>query len=155
MAGKHNISDPQEQQRKLDEMREKVKQKPEKKEATPVFKQREQMSEKLPEEVEEAKKEALIQEEAEKIARDENPETKAFASLAKWFVTICICQIPIVGFIYLLCLALFPSVDRGRKNFARAFLIYGLLVLLVAALVVYIIYALGTDFLDNILSYVK
>ncbi|MCR5202501.1 MAG: hypothetical protein K6D02_05370 [Lachnospiraceae bacterium] len=76
-------------------------------------------------------------------------------TVGDWFITVCCIQIPVVGLIILLILAFYPkNINPSKKAYARAYLIYRILVWCLAALVLYILYLAGADFVDNALSYI-
>lgn len=76
-----------------------------------------------------------------------------FAEVGEWFQTICFVSIPVFGFFYLLICLLRKKVPREKKNFLLAFLLYQILVLIIAAAVLFAIYQTGLDFVDAILKY--
>lgn len=72
-----------------------------------------------------------------------------------WFQTICYMNIPIIGFIYVLVLAFSKKTSEERKDFARGYLIYKVLVWILAIALLYCLYKLGLGFVDGILSFIK
>ena len=72
-----------------------------------------------------------------------------------WFQTICYMNIPIIGFIYVLVLAFSKKTSEERKDFARGYLIYKVLVWILAIVLLYCLYKLGLGFVDGILSFIK
>lgn len=72
-----------------------------------------------------------------------------------WFQTICYMNIPIIGFIYLLVLAISKKTPEERKDFARGYLIYKVLVWILAIVLIYCLYKLGLEFVDGMLSFIK
>ena len=52
-------------------------------------------------------------------------------SVGSWMLTLLLCGIPLVGFIYLLVLAFGSSAAPSKRNFARAALIWALIALVV------------------------
>ena len=52
-------------------------------------------------------------------------------SVGSWMLTLLLCGIPLVGFIYLLVLAFGSSAAPSKRNFARAALIWSLIALVV------------------------
>ena len=73
------------------------------------------------------------------------------ASVHSWFFTLMCMNVPIAGWIYLFYLA-FNRKNTGRRNFARAYLLYKLLFfLLSAALLAALVYA-GMQVADKVLD---
>ncbi|MDO5349197.1 MAG: hypothetical protein Q4E86_04575 [Lachnospiraceae bacterium] len=68
-----------------------------------------------------------------------------------WFNTFMIMNIPIIGWLYLLILA-FGKKDQ-RKDFAKAYLIYKLVFLLVALAIIALLLHVGMDAADQLLQY--
>lgn len=68
-----------------------------------------------------------------------------------WFNTFMIMNIPIIGWLYLLILA-FGKKDQ-RKDFAKAYLIYKLVFLLVALAIIALLLRVGMDAADQLLQY--
>lgn len=76
-------------------------------------------------------------------------------SVSEWFLSVCWIKIPVVGFIYVLVLALSKKTHPAKKNFARGYLIYRCLVLILSVTVLYVLYQVGLSFIDELLSFVK
>lgn len=68
-----------------------------------------------------------------------------------WFNTFMIMNIPIIGWLYLLILA-FGKKDQ-RKDFAKAYLIYKLVFLLVALAIIALLLHVGMEAADQLLQY--
>ena len=68
-----------------------------------------------------------------------------------WFNTFMIMNIPIIGWLYLLILA-FGKKDQ-RKDFAKAYLIYKPVFLLVALAIIALLLHVGMDAADQLLQY--
>lgn len=68
-----------------------------------------------------------------------------------WFNTFMIMNIPIIGWLYLLILA-FGKKDQ-RKDFAKAYLIYKLVFLLIALAIIALLLHVGMDAADQLLQY--
>ena len=64
------------------------------------------------------------------MAYDEFPEYPD-ESVGSWMLTLLLCGIPLVGFIYLLVLAFGSGAAPSKRNFARAMLIWALIALVV------------------------
>lgn len=71
-----------------------------------------------------------------------------------WFFTFMCMNIPIAGWIYLLYLA-FNKKKTDRRYFARAYLFYKLLFLLVAAVILGILLYFGLQVMDQLLDYME
>lgn len=76
------------------------------------------------------------------------------APVSKWFFTFMCMNIPIVGWIYLFYLA-FSKKVTNRRSFARAYLFYKLVFLLVGILILGILIYIGMDLLDQLLAYME
>lgn len=76
------------------------------------------------------------------------------APVSKWFFTFMCMNIPIVGWIYLFYLA-FSKKVTNRRSFARAYLFYKLVFLLVGILILGILVYIGMDLLDQLLAYME
>lgn len=74
-------------------------------------------------------------------------------SVSQWFLSICWLKIPVIGFFYALMLALGRRTPEEKRNFARGYLLYRALVLLLAATILYVVYRVGLDFIEQLLSY--
>lgn len=78
-----------------------------------------------------------------------------FAEVGRWFQTICWLKIPIIGFIYMIKLALSRKTPTDKKNFILGYLMYKVLVWLLAVILVYCLYKVGLDFIDGMLQFVS
>jgi hypothetical protein len=76
-------------------------------------------------------------------------------SVSQWFLSVCWMKIPVFGFIYVLVLALHPGTHPAKKNFARGYLIYRILVWLLALTILYVLYHIGLNLVDQVLSFVQ
>ncbi len=76
-------------------------------------------------------------------------------SVSEWFLSICWIKIPVIGFIYALTLALNKKTHLAKRNFARGYLIYRCLVLILSVTILYVLYQVGLSFIDELLSFVK
>ena len=65
-----------------------------------------------------------------------------------------IMNLPIIGWIYLLILALKKNGDQ-RKDFARAYLVYKLVFLIVALAILALFLYIGLELADNLLQYME
>lgn len=75
--------------------------------------------------------------------------------IGNWFQTCCYINIPIVGFIYVLVLAFRKKTPEEKKYFAKGYLLYKVMVWLLAIVLLYCLYKLGLDFIDGMLSFIK
>ena len=92
-------------------------------------------------------------EERKKISRQER--LRQYGRIGKWFQTICFLHVPVVGFIYMLVQALGKRTPPARKDFAKAYLLYRILVLFLACMILYTFYRMGLDLVDQLLDLVK
>ncbi len=93
-----------------------------------------------------------LQEDEKKSRQSE--ENTADTEVHTWFFTFMCMNIPIAGWIYLLYLA-FNKKKTGRRSFARAYLFYKLIFLLISALILGILIYIGLGFLDQLLAYME
>ncbi len=78
-----------------------------------------------------------------------------FAEVGKWFQTICWIKIPIIGFLYILVLAVSKRTPPDKKYFVLGYLMYKILVWTLALVLIYCLYNIGLNFIDDMLSFVK
>ena len=76
------------------------------------------------------------------------------APIRSWFCTFMIMNLPIIGWIYLLILALRKKGDQ-RKDFAKAYLVYKLVFLIVALAILAVLLYFGLEMADNLLEYME
>lgn len=76
-------------------------------------------------------------------------------SVSEWFLSVCWIKIPVIGFIYVLVLAISQGTHPAKKNFARGYLIYRCLVLILSLTVLYVLYQVGLSFIDDLLDLVQ
>lgn len=72
----------------------------------------------------------------------------------RWFVTFMCMNIPVIGWIYLLILAFSPS-KGPRRDFAKAYLLYKLVFLLLSLAILAVALHYGLLFLDKLLAYME
>ncbi len=96
-----------------------------------------------------------VPENAETPRRRSRGESRSYATVSQWFLSICWMNIPLIGFVYALVLAFGRKTPRDKKNFAKGYILYRLLVLLLAVTIMYIIYKVGLSFVDELLSLVR
>lgn len=92
--------------------------------------------------------------EAEREAQTE-AKLETWGRMGSWFQTFCWMHIPIIGFWYMLVLALRKKTPKEKKAFARAYVLYRILVLILACTILYIFYQMGLSFVEQILSYIE
>lgn len=71
-----------------------------------------------------------------------------------WFVTLMCMNIPIIGWIYLMILACSPS-KGPRRDFAKAYLLYKLVFLLLSLAILAVAVHYGLEILDKLLAYME
>jgi len=91
--------------------------------------------------------------EAEKAARDARRKLHYYGEIGQWFQMLCWIKIPVFGFFYILVMALRKKTPQRKKTFAIAYLLYRILVLLLAMTILYVLYKVGLGFVDEILRY--
>lgn len=89
----------------------------------------------------------------EKLSQEE--KIKRYGRIGKWFQTICFMNVPVVGFFYMLVMALRKNTPAARKDFAKAYLLYRILVLFLAVTILFVLYKIGLNFVDELLKYAK
>lgn len=71
-----------------------------------------------------------------------------------WFFTFMCMNIPVTGWIYLLRLA-FGKKDNQLRDFAKAYLLYKLVFLVISLVILGILIYIGLDAADKILAYME
>lgn len=74
--------------------------------------------------------------------------------IGQWFQTFCWMHIPIFGFWYMVVLAVRKRTPEEKKTFARAYVLYRVLVMLLALTILYVFYRMGLSFVEQILAYI-
>lgn len=77
------------------------------------------------------------------------------AEVGRWFQTICWLKIPVIGFIYMLGLAISRKTPEDKKNFILGYMLYKLLVWTLAIVIAYVLYKTGLSFIDGMLQYIS
>jgi len=72
----------------------------------------------------------------------------------RWFLTFMCMNIPIIGWIYLIVLACSRS-KGARRDFAKAYLIYKLVFLILSAIILGVAIHYGLKVLDMVLAYME
>ena len=75
-------------------------------------------------------------------------------SVRSWFFTFMCMNMPIVGWFYLFHKARYEE-DPARKEFARAYLFYELVLFIAGAVVLLILIWIGLGLLDQLLAYME
>lgn len=76
------------------------------------------------------------------------------AATHTWFFTFMCMNIPIIGWIYLFYLA-FNKKKTDRREFAKAYIFYKLVFLIVSAVILGILIYIGMGLLDQLLAYME
>lgn len=76
-----------------------------------------------------------------------------YGRVGQWFQLLCLTHIPVFGFFYMLVTAIRKKTPPQKKSFAMAYVLYRLLVLLLAVTILFIFYRVGLSFLDELLKY--
>lgn len=90
---------------------------------------------------------------AEKQVETEEKIEK-WGRMGNWFQTFCWMHIPIIGFWYMVTVAIRKKTPKEKKAFAKAYVLYRILVLLLALTILYVFYRMGLSFLEQILAYI-
>ena len=72
------------------------------------------------------------------MAYDQFPE-RPDESVGSWMLTLLLCGIPVVGFIYLLVLAFGSGAAPSKRNYARAVFAWAIIAL-VATVILYVLF---------------
>ena len=78
-----------------------------------------------------------------------------YGRVGQWFQTLCLMHIPFFGFFYMLVLAIRRETPPQKKSFAAAYVLYRVLVMLLALTILFILYRIGLSFVDELLQYVR
>ncbi len=76
------------------------------------------------------------------------------ASVHHWFFTFMWINIPVIGWFYLFYLA-FNKKYLDRQSFARAYLLYKLIFLIIGIIILAILIHIGMELLDQLLVYME
>ena len=101
-------------------------------------------------------------EEDKELSQQEGPPSpgprktkyQPFVPVHRWFVTFMCMNIPMIGWIYLIILALSPS-KGPRRDFAKAYLLYKLIFLLLSLAILAVALHYGLEVLDKLLAYME
>ena len=74
-------------------------------------------------------------------------------NVSQWFHLLCCMNIPIIGFIYMLVLSLRKKTPPQKRAFAIAYVLYRILVLILAGTILFVLYKVGLSFVEQILNY--
>ena len=100
-----------------------------------------------PQETEETKQETDLTEQREEQIRH-------WGAVGQWFQTFCWMHIPIFGFWYMVVLAISKKTPEEKRTFARGYVLYRILVFILALTIIYVFYRMGLSFIEQILAYV-
>lgn len=120
------------------------------KEAAKLAKQEERWKKR---EEKQARKDQKEQERWEKRQEANTKDVTDKVGVSNWFVTLCLTNIPVINVIYLLVMALNKNNPQPKRSFAVGFLLYRLLIWVLAFTILYVLLMLGTDFIDGILNF--
>lgn len=82
------------------------------------------------------------------------PQTFLPVSMGCWFVTLMCMNIPVIGWIYLLILACSRSAG-ARRSFAKAYLLYKFIFLLITLAILAVAVHYGLEIMDKVLAYME
>lgn len=82
-------------------------------------------------------------------------KVKKAGHIGNWFQTFCYMRIPVRGFIYILVMAFSKKTPEYKKEFAKGYILYKILVWILAIVLLYCLYKVGLDFVDGMLSLIK
>ena len=82
-------------------------------------------------------------------------KVKKAGHIGNWFQTFCYMRIPVIGFIYILVMAFSKKTPEYKKEFAKGYILYKILVWILAIVLLYCLYKVGLDFVDGMLSLIK
>lgn len=105
--------------------------------------------------LEKKRREQRAVQEAEDMVEEPEERLESWGRMGTWFQTFCWMHIPVVGFWYMVVIACRRKTPKEKKAFARAYILYRLLVLLLACTLLYIFYRMGLSFVEQILSYME
>lgn len=81
-------------------------------------------------------------------------ESQPPLSAGSWFVTLMCMNIPVIGWFYLIILA-FSKSAGAKKGFARAYILYKFIFLLITLAILAVAVHYGLEFLDKVLAYME
>ena len=82
-------------------------------------------------------------------------KVKKAGHIGNWFQTFCYMRIPVIGFIYILVMAFSKKTPEYKQEFAKGYILYKILVWILAIVLLYCLYKVGLDFVDGMLSLIK
>lgn len=85
----------------------------------------------------------------------EDKGIRKWGNMGQWFQTICWMHIPVIGFWYLVIVAIRRKTPKEKKAFAKAYILFRILVLTLACTILYIFYQMGVSFIEQILAYIN
>lgn len=108
--------------------------------------------------LEEKSMETVAQQYAGDVEKKESTreeKIKMAGRIGNWFQTFCYMRIPVIGFIYILVLAFSKKTPESKKEFARGYILYKVLVWILAVVLLYCLYKVGLGFVEGMLSFIK
>ena len=104
-------------------------------------------------------KETAVDKTTEQVQESDKQEEQIeklqkWGRIGQWFQTFCWMHIPIFGFWYMVVLAVRKRTPEEKKTFARAYVLYRVLVMLLALTILYVFYRMGLSFVEQILAYI-
>lgn len=88
------------------------------------------------------------------VSFSSSPAPAPDSPIHEWFFTFMCINIPFAGWIYLIYLA-FSKKRTERRNFARAYLFYKLLFLMISIILLGIVVYISLDIVDQLLAYTE
>ncbi|MCI8563778.1 MAG: hypothetical protein HFH69_09695 [Lachnospiraceae bacterium] len=86
-------------------------------------------------------------------AQQKPTRLQRYGRVGQWFQVLCFMNVPVLGFIYMLILAIRKKTPPYKKSFAVAYILYRILVMTLAVIILFILYKVGLSFIDEILKY--
>lgn len=90
-----------------------------------------------------------------KKALPKETKLQKYGRIGRWFQIICCMNIPVIGFLYMVVLACSRKTEMEKKAFAKAYVLFRILVFFLAIVILYVLYRVGLDFVDGMLRYAK
>lgn len=91
----------------------------------------------------------------QKKALPKETKLQKYGRIGRWFQIICCMNIPVIGFLYMVILACSRKTEVEKKAFAKAYVLFRILVFFLALVILYVLYRVGLDFVDGMLQYAK
>lgn len=88
------------------------------------------------------------------LTEQREEQIRQWGAVGQWFQTFCWMHIPIFGFWYMVVLAIRKKTPEEKRTFARGYVLYRILVFILALTIIYVFYRMGLSFIEQILAYV-